>query len=270
MTSRRLTPTGVRDLLLVGLTFSSGAVDAISFIALGKVFTAFMTGNFVFLGLRAAGEPGPNVVTVLVSLAGFALGVIACKRIIRASKGSSVWPQEATLALGVAVVAQAAFVAGWMATSGHPSTGVTDLLVGLSALAMGIQSGAVLSLGVRGVFTTAVTATMIFLASDVAEKSSARERARLAGVLIALFAGATAGGLLLIHARTYAPVLPLVVTILVVAIAWNPLSATHDTSDHEIDDESDEQLNGWRTPKRPLRSVVTHQEPTVAGRQRRR
>jgi len=41
---------GVRDLLLNGLTFSSGAVDAISFLTLGKVFTAFMTGNIAFLG----------------------------------------------------------------------------------------------------------------------------------------------------------------------------------------------------------------------------
>ena len=50
----------VRDLLLNALTVSSGAVDAISFLALGKVFSAFMTGNIAFLGLRiaGAGEPG--------------------------------------------------------------------------------------------------------------------------------------------------------------------------------------------------------------------
>jgi uncharacterized membrane protein YoaK (UPF0700 family) len=33
----------VRDQLLNALTVSSGAVDAISFLALGKVFSAFMT-----------------------------------------------------------------------------------------------------------------------------------------------------------------------------------------------------------------------------------
>jgi uncharacterized membrane protein YoaK (UPF0700 family) len=46
----------VRDLLLMALTFSSGAIDAISYLALGKVFTAFMTGNIVFLGPWAAGR----------------------------------------------------------------------------------------------------------------------------------------------------------------------------------------------------------------------
>jgi uncharacterized membrane protein YoaK (UPF0700 family) len=35
----------VRDVLLNALAVSSGAVDAISFLALGKVFSAFMTGN---------------------------------------------------------------------------------------------------------------------------------------------------------------------------------------------------------------------------------
>jgi len=35
--------------------FLPGAIDAISFLALGKVFSAFMTGNIAFLGLRVAG-----------------------------------------------------------------------------------------------------------------------------------------------------------------------------------------------------------------------
>ncbi|HKC34513.1 MAG TPA: hypothetical protein VKB95_00570, partial [Chitinophagaceae bacterium] len=42
---------------------------------------------------------------------------------------------------------------------------------------------------------------------------------RLTGVLISLFTGATAGGLLLIHAHIYAPVLPFVVNLAVVATA---------------------------------------------------
>jgi len=54
-----------RNKLLLLLTLSSGAVDAICFLGLGKVFTAFMTGNFVFLGLRIAGAPGPHIVSVI-------------------------------------------------------------------------------------------------------------------------------------------------------------------------------------------------------------
>ena len=46
-----------RNRLLLVLTLSSGAIEAICFLGLGKVFTAFMTGYFVFLGLRIAGAP---------------------------------------------------------------------------------------------------------------------------------------------------------------------------------------------------------------------
>jgi uncharacterized membrane protein YoaK (UPF0700 family) len=53
---RQVTDVRVRNWLLAALTVSSGAVDAISFLALGKIFTAFMTGNVAFLG---DGNRGP-------------------------------------------------------------------------------------------------------------------------------------------------------------------------------------------------------------------
>jgi uncharacterized membrane protein YoaK (UPF0700 family) len=215
---QRLSHAAVRDVLLIALTFSSGAVDAISFLALGKVFTAFMTGNLVFLGISAADAGGPDAVRVAVALAAFAAGVSVATRIVRPSTGSGVWPRRVTVTLCFAMVAQAGFLAVWAVVGGHPATGTADVLAGVSAVAMGMQSGAVMSLGVRGVFTTAATATVIFLASDWGE--SAAERRRLAGVLVGLLAGAIAGGLLLVHARTYAPVLPLAATALVVAAAW--------------------------------------------------
>jgi uncharacterized membrane protein YoaK (UPF0700 family) len=52
-----------RDLLLNALTVSSGALEAISFLALGKVISAFMTGNVAFLGLRVAGASAPGGVS---------------------------------------------------------------------------------------------------------------------------------------------------------------------------------------------------------------
>src|SRR5580704_17264835 len=78
----------VRDLLLNALTVSSGAVDAISFLALGKVFSAFMTGNIAFLGLRVARAPAPGAVSILVSIAAFALGVYLSTRIVDPPEGS--------------------------------------------------------------------------------------------------------------------------------------------------------------------------------------
>jgi uncharacterized membrane protein YoaK (UPF0700 family) len=210
------TPERVRDLLLVGLTFSSGAVDAISYLALGKIFTAFMTGNLVFLGLSLAGAGTSDVVHAGLSLAAFVAGVVMSQSIVGSVRGATVWPQRVSIALAFVVVAQACFLAVWVVTSGRPSHSAGALLVVLSALAMGIQSGAVRALGVQAVFTTAVTATVIALAGDVETGNrSAPERLRLTGILVGLIAGVTAGALLVVHARSYAAVLPLAVTTLV-------------------------------------------------------
>jgi uncharacterized membrane protein YoaK (UPF0700 family) len=44
-------------MVLVVLTVTTGLVDAVSVLGLGRVFTANMTGNIVFLGFTAAGVP---------------------------------------------------------------------------------------------------------------------------------------------------------------------------------------------------------------------
>jgi uncharacterized membrane protein YoaK (UPF0700 family) len=223
----------LRDLLLMALTVSSGAIDALSFLALGKVFTAFMTGNIVFLGLLVAGANGPDSVAVLVSIVAFAVGVSASASIVKRAGPMGVWPRRVTIALGLSLIAHAGFVAVWMASGGQPSTVITYALLGFGALAMGMQSAAVKRLQVEGVFTTAATATMIFLVEDIINwPATGARRWRLAGVVVALFVGATAGALLLIHTPVYAPVLPFVITVGVVATAatvWRESERTEHT-----------------------------------------
>jgi uncharacterized membrane protein YoaK (UPF0700 family) len=219
--TRRLSGVAVRDVLLVALTVSSGAVDAISFIALGKVFTAFMTGNVVFLSLSLTDAGGPDAGRVLIALAAFAAGVFAATRMVGPTAGAGLWPRAVSAALGCALTLEVVFLVVWVAASGRPATGAGNVLTLLMALAMGMQSGAVASLAVPGVFTTAATATVLFLIKDVATSSDSdsADRARLLGVLMALFAGAAAGGLLLVYARDYAPVLPVLATAFVIGIA---------------------------------------------------
>ncbi|MDB6125603.1 MAG: hypothetical protein JWQ71_4596 [Pedosphaera sp.] len=215
----------VRDLLLNALTVSSGAIDAISFLALSKVFSAFMTGNIAFLGLRVAGASAPGVVvpgvlTILAAMVGFAVGVYISTQIVKPAKGSGMWPQRVTVALGVSLVPHAVFLAVWFANNGQPPIHVVNILLSLWGLAMGMQSAAVRTLHVEGVFTTAATATIIVVVGDIANWSATvAERKRLAGVLVSLLIGATAGGLLLVHAHIYAPVLPFAITVAVVATA---------------------------------------------------
>ncbi|MCU1306590.1 MAG: hypothetical protein JWN45_1285 [Acidobacteriaceae bacterium] len=226
----------VRDLLLNALAVSSGAVDAISYLSLGKVFSAFMTGNIAFLGLRIAGAGGPGKVAILVAMIAFAVGVYISARVVRPTEGSGVWPQRVTVALSISLIPHAAFVAIWFASNGQPSINVSYVLLGVWGIAMGMQSAAVRNLHVEGVFTTAATATIIVLVSDFANWSvTAAERRRLAGVLVSLFVGATAGGLLLVHAQIYAPVLPFAITLATVATAAIVM--------HERDNNKLNQLN---------------------------
>jgi uncharacterized membrane protein YoaK (UPF0700 family) len=211
----------VRDVLLSALTVSSGAIDAISFLVLGKVFSAFMTGNIAFLGLRVAGAShAPGGVAILASMAAFAAGVYLSARIVKGSENSGIWSQRVTVALGISLIAHAVFLVVWFASNGQPTVDVAHVLLASWALAMGMQSAAVRTLHVDGVFTTAATATIIFLVGDITNWSATvTERRRLAGVLVSLFLGATAGGLLLVHAHIYAPVLPFVITLAAVATA---------------------------------------------------
>ena len=218
---RRNGETRVRDALLVALTVSSGAVDALSWLALGS-FSAFMTGNLAFLGFRVGGAAsGPPLVRVLSAVAGFALGAALAARVVRTSReGGDVWPRRVTVALAAAPLAQVAFLAVWTMVGGHPSSRAGDLLIAFSSLAMGMQTAAISSLGVRGVFTTAATATLAILAGDLSGWSQpSAERRRLAAVVIGLFAGAVTGAALFVHATSWAPVFPFAVTALVVAAA---------------------------------------------------
>jgi uncharacterized membrane protein YoaK (UPF0700 family) len=88
------------------------------------------------------------------------------------------------------------------------------VLVALSALAMGVQSGTVLALGVRNITTTFVTGTLARLLHELAGGASWNaDRIRQALVVVAVFVGAAVGALLLVHARRFAPVLPLAITV---------------------------------------------------------
>jgi uncharacterized membrane protein YoaK (UPF0700 family) len=63
--------------MMVALTFLTGVVDAVSYLKLGHVFVANMTGNVVFLGFALAGAGGLSVAASLVALGSFLAGSLA-------------------------------------------------------------------------------------------------------------------------------------------------------------------------------------------------
>src|SRR5258706_12687250 len=68
--------TGNLTISLLAVTFSTGLIDALSFIALGRVFTANMTGNIVFLAFAIAGVQGLSAAGSVVSLLAFMAGAV--------------------------------------------------------------------------------------------------------------------------------------------------------------------------------------------------
>jgi hypothetical protein len=94
---------------------------------------------------------------VIVAVCAFAGGVLAATRIVSPAPRADPWPRRVTQTLSVTVLAQAAFAALWLSVGGDASLTATSFLLGSSALGMGFQTAAVFSLGIQGVFTTAVS-----------------------------------------------------------------------------------------------------------------
>jgi oxalate decarboxylase len=218
----RLDDATLRDVLLIGLTAAMGSLDAISWFGLGKVYSAFQSGNIVSLGLGAGDASGPRVFRAGVSLATFGLGALIATRVVPESPFRRPWAREVTwILVGVSVVL-VGFLACWILVNGHPSVASGDLLIALGALAAGLQTGAMLRLGVRAVFTTALTATWTVLMSDVGSDIAHRpapDLGRLAAVVAAAFGGAAAGSALMVGARGAAPALTAGLTTLAAATA---------------------------------------------------
>jgi uncharacterized membrane protein YoaK (UPF0700 family) len=193
-------------------------VDAISYLALGRVFTANMTGNTVLLGLALVHGEIASIVNTLVALAGFLLGGAAGAWLAYRGPREEGWPRGVTIALGVECVLLAV-LANERATAGA-------FAVLLAALAMGIQSAAARRLDVLGVATTFLTGTLTSLVSLIARhgvlpSASGHGKRFLAGVWGVYVAGAMAAGTFNRQLPDYDLLMPpaIVATVVVLATA---------------------------------------------------
>ena len=196
------------------LTVSTGMVDAVSILSLGRVFVANMTGNIVFIGFALAGAPGFSLQASLVALAAFlvgaALGGVLVGRLGR-HRGvllrNDVALEFVALAAGVVVLAMA---------SAPYRTLPQDLAVGCAGVALGLQNAAARRLAVPDLTTTVLTMTLTGIAADVRNRDFAVVARRLLAVGTMLL-GAVAGALL---TRQASPAIALAVAcglVLVVA-----------------------------------------------------
>ena len=147
---------GPLPVLLVALTVVTGVVDAVSYLALGHVFVANMTGNVVFLGFALAGAPGLSAPASLAALGAFVLGALAGGRIaIRSGeqRGRHLGPRQRSRRCRCCSPTILA------ATFGQPlaESGRYALIVPL-AIAMGIQNVLPLAIAAALLGVTAVAA----------------------------------------------------------------------------------------------------------------
>jgi uncharacterized membrane protein YoaK (UPF0700 family) len=130
-------------------------VDAASYLGLGHVFTANMTGNTVLLGVALARDSGGDAARAGVALGGFCVGAAAGIAVMRTGRP---WPQAASRAFLLEALMLGALLALWAALGAHR---IRYLLIAASGTAMGAQSAAVRASGVRCVNTTFMTSTLL-------------------------------------------------------------------------------------------------------------
>jgi uncharacterized membrane protein YoaK (UPF0700 family) len=155
-----------RDGLLLLLAVASGSADGWSYFGLSHAFVANMTGNTVLLGISVFHLHG-DVFHPLIALAGYVAGTAVGTLISRRVKAGAVWDRRVSWTLFLEALLLTAAEAGWIAAHHQPSPITSSLLLSSVAVAIGMQSGAMLRLRVPGVVTTYITGTWTTLTSGL-------------------------------------------------------------------------------------------------------
>ena len=183
---------------LLALTVVTGLVDAVSYLRLGRVFVANMTGNVVFLGFSADPRSGLSAAASAIAIAGFVLGALAGGRAAHALSAARPGRWLAT-AFGSETLILA-LVALLTSMSVLPFAGNGRFVtIAVLAAALGVQNSTVRHLGAADLTTTVLTLTLTGLAADsaLAGGPGAKPHRRL-GSVAAMLGGAAAGaGILL-------------------------------------------------------------------------
>jgi uncharacterized membrane protein YoaK (UPF0700 family) len=181
---------------LLALTFSTGLIDAVSYLGIGHVFAANMTGNIVFLGFGIAGSGGLPVVAPLVSLGAFLIGAGAGG--VLAARLAERHPEHLgrALAIEAVLVGLAAVLAAALDVKPNAVSG--DAVIALLAGAMGVRNATVRRIGVPDLTTTVLTLTLTGLAAESPLfGGTGRGSTRRISAVLAMLCGALVGALLL-------------------------------------------------------------------------
>ena len=181
------------------LTGATGLVDALSYLAMGHVFVANMTGNVVFLGFAIGGAHNLSVSASLLAIGAFLVGAAIGGRL-----GASLHEHRRSW-LTIELSFQSALAAAGAVASGlgvvHAGDRTRLVVVALLALAMGSQNATARRLAVPDLTTTVLTMTLTGLAADssLAAGANPHPLRRVLAVAVMLL-GALVGAEIFFHA----------------------------------------------------------------------
>jgi uncharacterized membrane protein YoaK (UPF0700 family) len=211
--------TALRDGLVVVLAVTSGATDAIGFLALGSAFTSVMTGNMVLLGIGAAHGDLTALGLTAAAIASFVAGAALGARLAGTPQpGDPWWPRAITVALTVETALFAVFAICWWALGSEPPDDALLPLLALNAIALGLQSSAVQRFGVSGLSTTYLTGTLTTVVIRLTSGKGLAEVRHSLWILLGLVTGAATGALLVRHLPVAVPLIQLGTTLAVLAV----------------------------------------------------
>jgi uncharacterized membrane protein YoaK (UPF0700 family) len=197
-------PDGPLPPLLLALTLVTGLVDATSYLKLGHVFVANMTGNVVFLGFGIGGAGGISVWASLTAVGSFLVGGVAGGRI------GARWSRDRGRHLTATTATELLLVAAGLAVAAfsphHIGTASRYAVIVLLAVAMGVQNATARKLAVPDLTTTVLTMTLTGVAADSALAGGPGSKlVRRALSVTAMLLGALIGGLLILKVDNPAP-----------------------------------------------------------------
>ncbi|GAB1339503.1 hypothetical protein ACE1SV_60930 [Streptomyces sp. E-15] len=211
--------------LLLVLTLVTGLVDAVSYLGMGRVFVANMTGNVVFLGFALGGASTLSALASIIALAVFLLGALAGGKLGARFAGHR--GRLLTTATAVQTVLTAVAVVIAAVADGRVTTGVQYALIVCLGLGHGMQNAVARRLGVPDLTTTVLTLTLTGLAADSTPAGGAAPRPgrRILSVL-AMLLGALAGAALVLHGHLVLTLVLCLLLLAVVSVVTHRLSAT--------------------------------------------
>lgn len=201
--------------MMMVLTFVTGLLDAVGYLALDRVFTGNMTGNVVILGMGLVSGDHLPVLGPLVALIAYIAGAAIAGRLLRTPPVP--WTASVTtiLVVNTAILALAGVVV--LMTDVRQVDGGTAIIAAVLAVVMGAQAAVARALAVQDMTTVVVTSTLTAFAGETLTNAARTWFThRRFWAVIAICGGAAAGSALL---RIHAGVPILVAALLTATVA---------------------------------------------------